>query len=139
MKTARHTILWAGTLWIALVLSVQAITRISEFYATRDRNAVVLQWTTEEESGLAEFRIERSSDGLRWITAGAVRAAGESSRRNSYSYRDQSIPKTALSNLYYRLVLVDSDGKTTVHYVIASVEGNSGIRHTWGSIKAMFR
>jgi hypothetical protein len=116
-----------------------ASTRISEFYARRERNAVILEWTTEEESNLSKFEIERSTDRLRWFKIGEASAVGESVRHNSYSYKDYSIFKGSLSNIYYRLVLIDKAGNPQTFDVIASVEGNSGIRHTWGSIKAMFR
>jgi hypothetical protein len=136
---ARVKSAFAAGLLAAAALSVSAGTRISQFFATRDRNAVVLEWTTEEESNLARFEIERSTDRVRWFRIGEVRAAGESARRNTYTFRDQTIFKTAANSLSYRLVLVDMQGNSLPYDVIASVEGQSGIRHTWGSIKAMFR
>lgn len=116
-----------------------AATRISEFYATRDQSAVVLVWSTEEESNLARFEIERSSDRTRWIHIGKTAASGDSWQRRTYSYRDNTIFKTAVNTLYYRLILVDRSGNSQIFDVIASAEGQSGIKHTWGSIKAMFR
>ena len=120
-------------------LLVEASTRISAFYAKREKNAVILEWTTEEEANLAKFEIHRSTDQMRWFKIGETRAAGESSQKNVYSYTDNSIFKAAVNTLYYRLVLVEKNGASVSWDVIASVEGQSGIRHTWGSIKAMFR
>ncbi len=124
-------------LLLAFAAVLHAIT-ISEFYAKRDGNSVVLVWTSEEESGLKEFRIERSVDRLHWFQTGSVTATGGSSQRNTYSFKDPTLFKGTQNNIYYRLILV-YDGYATTYDVIASVEGNSGIRHTWGSIKAMFR
>jgi hypothetical protein len=125
---------------IFLVLAAaEAATRVFEFYATRDQSAVVLVWSTEEETNLARFEIERSSDGSRWIQVGKTPAAGDSWQKRTYSYRDNSIFKTGVNTLYYRLILVDRSGNSQVFETIASAEGQSGIRHTWGSIKAMFR
>jgi hypothetical protein len=118
---------------------VDAATRIVEFHARREQNTVIIEWATEEESNLSKFEIERSTDGLRWFKVGEIPAVGESTKRNSYSYTDYSIFKGSITSLYYHLVLIDNEGNTQVYDVIASVEGNSGIRHTWGSIKAMFR
>jgi hypothetical protein len=127
-------------LLVFLVLTaLRAATRVSEFYATRDQSAVVLVWSTEEETGLSRFEIERSGDRMRWIQVGKTPAAGDSWQKRTYSYRDNTIFKTGVNTLYYRLILVDRSGNSQVFDIIASAEGQSGIRHTWGSIKAMFR
>jgi hypothetical protein len=126
-------------LGLAGSLLLEASTRISAFYAKREKNTVILEWTTEEEANLAKFEIHRSTDQMRWYKIGETRAMGESSQKNLYSYTDNSIFKAAANTLYYRLVLVEKNGASNSWDVIASVEGQSGIRHTWGSIKAMFR
>jgi hypothetical protein len=126
-------------LGFAVSLLLEASTRISGFYAKREKNTVILEWTTEEESNLAKFEIHRSTDQMRWYKIGEARAVGESSQKNVYSFTDNSIFKGPANTLYYRLVLVDKTGGSASWDVIASVEGQSGIRHTWGSIKAMFR
>jgi hypothetical protein len=136
-----RTQIWvsAALLIVAVSVVLQASARISEFYAKREKNTVILEWTTEEESNLAKFEIYRSTDQLRWHKIGETRAVGESSQRNVYSFTDNSIFKGAVNTLFYRLVLVEKTGANQSWDVIASVEGQSGIRHTWGSIKAMFR
>jgi hypothetical protein len=126
------------TVFLAMA-AVQSATRVSEFYATRDPSAGVLVWSTEEESSLARFEIERSSDRIRWIHIGKTAAAGDSWQKRTYSYRDNTIFKTGVNTLYYRLLLIDRSGNSQVFDIIASAEGQSGIKHTWGSIKAMFR
>jgi hypothetical protein len=138
--TPRNQILFSLFILVFLALPrVEASTRVSEFYATRDQSAVVLVWSTEEETSLARFEIERSSDRTRWIQVGKTPAAGDSWQKRTYSYRDNTIFKTGVNTLYYRLILVDRSGNSQVFDMIASAEGQSGIRHTWGSIKAMFR
>jgi hypothetical protein len=126
-------------LGLAASLLLEASTRISAFYAKREKNTVILEWTTDEEANLVKFEIHRSTDQMRWYKIGETRAVGESSQRNVYSFTDNSIFKAAVNTLYYRLVLVEKNGSSLSWDVIASVEGQSGIRHTWGSIKAMFR
>jgi hypothetical protein len=141
LMRAFRTQIWvfAALLIFAFSVVLEASARISEFYAKREKNTVILEWTTEEESNLAKFEIYRSTDQMRWHKIGETRAVGESSQRNAYSLTDNSIFKGAVNTLYYRLVLVDKTGNSQSWDVIASVEGQSGIRHTWGSIKAMFR
>jgi hypothetical protein len=123
----------AGSAWLL------ASTRISDFQARRENNAVVLEWTTESESNLARFEIERSTDRLRWLKIGETAASGESSGQLRYQYRDNTIFKAAVNNFYYRILMVDKGGQSVTYDVIVSVSGTSGIRHTWGSLKAMFR
>lgn len=118
---------------------VFASTHMSDFHARRESNAVILEWTTENESNLSKFDIERSTDRFHWIKIGETAAAGESSSRQNYSYKDNTIFKTAINNFYYRLILVNKDGQAVIYDVIVSASGSSGIQHTWGSIKAMFR
>lgn len=118
-----------------------AETIISDFHArTLDRN-VILEWSTQKETNLQKFRIERSTDPYndQWTVLGNVNAAGSEQAEKKYSYTDSRIFKGSISSLYYRLGLVDPQGNIAYHHVIASTSGISGIRHTWGSIKAMFR
>jgi len=113
--------------------------QISDFRASRDGNVVLLEWVTESESNLLRFDIQRSTDQHYWLKIGENAAIGESSSSRNYSYRDDTIYKTEQSTFYYRLVVVDKNQQKIIHPTIASIAGSSGIRHTWGSIKAMFR
>jgi len=116
-------------------------TRISSFHARRQSNTVILEWTTEEEGGLVKFQIQRSTDSINWINIGEkLPLPGQSGERKSYSFTDNSIFKNMhTGTFYYRLIIIDAQGNSTPHDVIVSIAGNSGLRHTWGSIKAMFR
>ena len=126
-------------IFLLFVASLIAGAHVVEFCAKRINNAVVLEWSTETETGLSHFNIERSIDNINWIFKGKVTAYGETSEKRDYSFIDNSIFKSSQSTFYYRLVLVDKNDERSTHPVIASVNGNSGIKHTWGSIKAMFR
>jgi hypothetical protein len=112
---------------------------ISDFHGKRENGAVVLEWTTESESNLERFEIERSMDRNRWFRIGELRAVGETRSRQTYTYRDNTIFKSSTNTYYYRLLLIDQNGQSSLHDVVVSMSGISGIRHTWGSIKAMFR
>lgn len=112
---------------------------ISEFHATRQNNAVLLEWATDFESGLKSFEIQRSVDQSSWLKIETVKAVGETTEKNYYRHIDNSVYKPAESSFYYRIVLAYHSGQRVVHDTIVSVSGSSGIRHTWGSIKATFR
>lgn len=116
-----------------------ATVQIVEFSARRIDNVVVLEWATELESSVNHFNIERSTDNIYWNNIGKKSAIGNSTTKQYYSFNDNSVFKSNQSTFYYRLTVVYEDGQTESYDVIASVSGNSGIRHTWGSIKAMFR
>ena len=120
---------------------------ISKFRARREHNEIVIEWKTESENNVVCFEIERSANKVDWQKIVAVPSkSGNSNSPQYYDYRDtdNSLFKSNASSLNYRLIIVSKDPETNAetsetYYVIASVSGSSGIRHTWGSLKAMFR
>lgn len=71
-------------------------------------NTTILKWTTVTEKELNSFEIERSDNGVEFKNIGTVKAVGNSSITNSYSYLDY----TSFSEIkYYRLKQVDVNGK----------------------------
>ncbi len=72
-------------------------------------NSVKLSWSTSSETNSRYFEVQRSSDGNNFETIGNVSSAGTSITRHDYFYNDD---KAGAVN-YYRLKLVDNDGKTT--------------------------
>ena len=127
--------------FLSLLLTslLAAATIISEFHVKTVGRDVRLDWKTQQESNLKEFKIKRSSDQINWTLIGTVAAKNDGQPEHSYTFTDNRVFKGETSSLYYKLVLVDLQGQTTDHLAIASTAGISGIRHTWGSLKAMFR
>ncbi|MBQ4230122.1 MAG: T9SS type A sorting domain-containing protein, partial [Salinivirgaceae bacterium] len=70
-------------------------------------NTVELEWTTLSEKDNDFFEIERSTDGLNFVTIGFVQGAGNSVEKLAYSFADNA-PESGLA--YYRLSQVDYDG-----------------------------
>ena len=70
-------------------------------------NAVVLEWATLSEKDNDYFEIERSVDGINFVTIGFVQGAGNSTEKIAYSFADNA-PERGL--VYYRLSQVDYDG-----------------------------
>lgn len=130
-------LLITGILIPAILLSE---TRIVDFHAYRNNNYATLEWATERETNLSKFVIQRSADKVYWTKIGDITPeSGNSSMRREYRFIDRSIFKITIGNFYYRLILVSQDGQSTIYDVVVSISGSSGIKHTWGSIKAMFR
>ena len=78
------------------------------FVGRQDGNSVVLEWTTMSENNNDYFEIERSVDGINYVTIGYVSGAGDSNGRIDYSFSDNAPEQ---GQLYYRLSQVDFDGK----------------------------
>lgn len=74
------------------------------------QHSAVLEWNTFSESGSMNFEVERSSNGRLYESIGTIAAAGNSNSDRHYSYTDNNLPKNE-QVLYYRLKMVDLDGK----------------------------
>ncbi|GGA84703.1 T9SS type A sorting domain-containing protein [Puia dinghuensis] len=98
---------------------------LGSFTGRRVNETTVLSWTTETESNLDRFELERSADGSAWMKVGQVAAAGNSSTPLSYQYIDPvSLP--AGNTLYYRLRLVDKDGRDTYSGIVVVKSYDNG-------------
>ncbi|TDE18532.1 T9SS type A sorting domain-containing protein [Dyadobacter psychrotolerans] len=93
-----------------------------EFEATKVEKFVQLSWSTTIETNSERFDIERSVDGKKWNTLGAVAAKGQSSDNQNYEFSDNA-PNREGENLY-RLKMIDKDG-TFAFSRIRSVTFNS--------------
>lgn len=80
-----------------------------------------LKWVTEEEVNSAFYEVERSLDGQSFATIGKV-ISTNSATGSSYQYSDRTI---ASGKNYYRLKMVDIDGKFEYSHVII-LNGSTG-------------
>jgi hypothetical protein len=87
-------------------------------------NAVSLSWTTTEEAGSSHFDIERSGDTKEFVQLGRVQAKGNSSVTQQYRFLDT---KPLAGNNYYRLRMVDADGKFEYSRMISIDNGANSI------------
>jgi hypothetical protein len=79
-------------------------------------NDVALSWKTLTEINSNRFDIERSTDGINFTKIGEKAAAGYSNSDVNYSYADAGMN---VSVYYYRLKLVDLDGKVSYSNIAA--------------------
>ncbi|HAO04993.1 MAG: endonuclease [Chitinophagaceae bacterium] len=86
-----------------------------DFSAAKNNNDVLLQWTATQETNFKVFEIERSIDGIHYYKIGEI--TGQNLSR--YNFTDRQLP--AASVVYYRLKMIDIDGK--FHY-----SGNAIVR-----------
>ena len=121
-----------------LVIGVlYAATDLQYFTARSDSDAILLEWKTGVEDNLNRFEIERSaSEPNNFIHIGTVSAIGNNSY---YYYRDEVMMNSSAPLYYYRLKLIDNNGGHVYSNTITVTHIISGVRSTWGSIKAIFR
>jgi hypothetical protein len=86
--------------------------KVTDFTATKQNNVVKLGWKTSEEINSKEFIVERSADGSRFTAIGNVGARGVAS---AYTLTDAN---PAIGNNFYRLKLVDKDGKSDYSKIV---------------------
>ncbi|QEC68773.1 T9SS type A sorting domain-containing protein [Panacibacter ginsenosidivorans] len=87
------------------------------FTASRNNNVISLTWQTSNEVNTSHFNIQRSADGVNFTTAGNVTAKGNSALTNNYSFTDDA-KKINGDKVYYRLQMVDKDGKYTFSKIV---------------------
>lgn len=90
---------------------------LSSFKPSRDANTVKLTWTTTSENNSDYFEVLKSTDGKTFSAIGIVKAAGNSSKVLTYSFKDVS--PSAGTN-YYKLNMVDLDGTGKNSIVVSS-------------------
>lgn len=78
-----------------------------------NNNVVALNWRTDNEENTKEFEIERSTDGVKFVSIGHV-AAKNTRGQNSYSFYDN---KDISGIAFYRLKIKDIDGGFVYSYI----------------------
>jgi len=91
--------------------------KLLTFEANRKDNNALLHWTTASEDGTQYFQVERSEDGILFNSIGTVPAVGDNGKPNDYSF-DDPLSNTNAVLVYYRLRMVDADGKYAYSNVV---------------------
>ncbi len=81
-----------------------------------------LQWVTASEANTDKFEVQKSIFASNWTTIGQVPAAGHSAIPRTYSLTDND---PVIGNNYYRLKVVDLDGKISYSQVINIPNGEA--------------
>lgn len=102
--------------------STLPVTLVSFIAKQTEQNNVKLFWVSAEEINTSHFIIERSTDAVRFESAGTVKADGS----GGYSFSDNLLNSTAAG--YYRLKIVDFDGSVQYSNVIRINTGTEKLR-----------
>lgn len=111
-------------------------TFLEYFHASSEGDDIRLEWKTKEEINLQHFKIERKTPQSSYVEIATIQPKGSNS---NYSYLDQSTYKPADMIFIYRLKIVDTNGQASYSNEVTVSHNVSGVKRTWGSIKAMFR
>jgi hypothetical protein len=126
-----------GLLSIIIIASaVYAGAWLDYFHGHSEGDDVRLEWRTGEEANLQRFVIERKTPQSPFVELATIDPKGSNS---FYAYLDEAAYKTEDLVFVYRLKIVDNDGATSHSSEVTVSHNVSGVKRTWGSIKAMFR
>ena len=110
LSPATVTIDWKALLPVTLL----------DFTAKLNGSKVDLKWATATESNSDYFQVERSLDNNTFTATGnTVKAAGNSNTELQYQQQDNISSLIQNSILFYKLKLVDMDGKVKYSKVVA--------------------
>jgi hypothetical protein len=129
----RLTILF--TLFI-IVSTALAGALLDYFHAQTEGENVKLEWKTTTESNLTSFIVQRKTPDTQYFDLATINPTGSNS---VYTYTDQAAYKMTTQVFVYRLKIVDRDGSYAYSSEVSVSPNISGVKRTWGSIKAMFR
>ena len=125
---------------ILLVLSIVGTSLagafMEYFHARSEGENVKLEWKTGQESNLKNFILERKTQQSAYVELSTISPKGDNS---FYTYVDESVYKSSDYVFTYRLRIVDADQKISYSSEVSVSPSISGVKRTWGSIKAMFR
>ncbi len=119
-----------------VVAALYAGAFLEYFHGRSEGEDIRLEWKTGEESNLKNFSIERKIPQSSFAEVTTVQPKGNNSY---YTYLDKSAYKTNNMVFIYRLKIVDNGGQVSYSAEITVSHNVSGVKRTWGSIKAMFR
>lgn len=127
------------SLYIVILLAsvvVFAGTFLEYFQGRSENEDVRLEWKTKDEINLQHFKIERKTPQSSFVEIATIQPKGSNS---NYTYLDQSVYKPTDMIFIYRLKIVDTNGQAAYSNEVSVSHSVSGVKRTWGSIKAMFR
>lgn len=101
-----------------VVTSVNVVTPVTlkNLYGRNIDHTNIISWVTANETNVSNFEIERSNNAQDFVTIGKVRAIGNSTIAQNYSYNDAGIAPKSIQ--YYRLKINDIGGKFSYSNII---------------------
>lgn len=111
------TLSWNNTPNNLLDCTIVLPVELLSLNADRADDHVALTWSTASEQDASHYMVERSDDGERFEPIGQVAAAGTTMFTTHYRFDDK---RPLNGTNYYRLRMVDTDGKTGYSNVVTA-------------------
>jgi hypothetical protein len=111
---------------VSATLSTLPVSLTSFTINPSNQRDVNISWQTAQEINTDHFEIETSTNSSNWLKVASLRATGNSSTLQSYSFTDKK-PTAFNSNIYYRLKTVDLNGSYTYSEIKSLRLKNQGI------------
>jgi hypothetical protein len=92
-------------------ISIRLPVVLASFTAKLENKKPVIAWVSSKEENLNVFVLERSIDGQNYKDAAMIFPNEKTSADSKYSYTDNAVSTSTKGILYYRLRMVDLDGK----------------------------
>lgn len=106
-----------ATLYILVIpISTPLAVNFGSLSSVQKNCTVQLKWTTRDDGYLRNYIIDNSTNGIDWVSIGALDAKGDVSR-NDYSFLHNNPVK---GQNYYRLTMTDKEGRKTFSTVLNS-------------------
>lgn len=106
-----------GTAIISTITGGPLSVKMTSFTGIQNGDNALLKWVTYLEIKNDRFEIERSNDGVRFTTVGTVKGNGSTEEEHTYYFTDPLSTDTKI--VYYRLRVVDIDGKYNYSNIVA--------------------
>lgn len=92
---------------------------LNSFSGFYKNSSAILNWDINRSINFSHFEVEKSNDGINFPKAGSVNFVNG---KNSYQFSDENIARG--SSQYYRLKMVDNDGRYTYSNIIKIQTGS---------------
>lgn len=115
-----HAPAMAGTINASSALPVS----LSNFSIAAKVNSAFLHWTTASEFNTDWFIVKKSTDGSVYKEVGRIKAAGNSSLIQNYSFADENVG-TTFKYLYYELQILNKDGSSSLSTIQKFINVNA--------------
>jgi hypothetical protein len=107
-----------------------------DFAAANSGGQARLEWNVNPGAAILAFNVQRSFDGRRFYDLARIPFTPG---QNHYLYLDDDLFKDEIHTFWYRIEAELPNRQVELSSTAEVTLSFSGIRRTWGSIKAMFR
>ncbi len=88
-------------------------------------NGINLSWTTQDQGEVEGFELQRSTDGINFLTLDWISSQGRTAAEQRYTYADENLAPDM--TYYYRLKELDTNGQVRLSNAVAGeVKSNIG-------------